>query len=155
MATARPDAAVGVLAGTARWRGNCGYRLSIPVRPQRGTGRPSGARRSPRGSQRQVSRRVRRLLDRRLLLGLARGGLLGPRALIGQLPAGILQVGADEPLELLQFGGVFLENVLGHGIKVTDAMDGLAGVFDYARVHEVERRKVGLHGIAADGVVVP
>ena len=56
----------------------------------------------------------------------------------------------DEPLELLQFGGVLLEDVLGHRIEFAGAVDGLAGVLDHAGVDEVERREVRLHGVALD-----
>ncbi len=46
------------------------------------------------------------LLDRGLLLGPARGGPLGLRALVGQLTARVLQMRAHEPLELLQLVGM-------------------------------------------------
>ena len=45
-------------------------------------------------------------------LALLAARLLGLRALVGQLTAGVLQVGADEPLELLQLAGVADEHVL-------------------------------------------
>lgn len=39
--------------------------------------------------------------------------LLGGGTVVHQLPAGVLQVGADEPLELLQLGCLADEEVLG------------------------------------------
>ena len=46
----RAGAAVGVLAGAVGGRRDRGHRLPIPVRPQRGTRRPAGARRRPGGA---------------------------------------------------------------------------------------------------------
>ena len=51
----------------------------------------------------------------------AGGGLLGLRALVGQLPAGVLQVRAHEPLELLQLAGVADEHVLRDQVEVVEA----------------------------------
>src|ERR1700738_4654464 len=94
-------------------------------------------------------------LDRRLLLGLTGGAALGPRTAVGQLTARVLQMGTDEPLELLQLSGVADEQVLRHQVEVLESADALAVVLDHAGVDQVECAQVRLHGVTADGVVVP
>src|SRR5689334_6314364 len=88
------------------------------------TNRPSRAA----ASSRRTPCRTPLLLDGRLLLGPARGGLLGLGAIVGQLAARVLQVGADEPLKLLQLGRMFDEHVLGDQVEIFEPVDRLASV---------------------------
>jgi hypothetical protein len=59
-----------------------------------------------------------------------------------------VQVGPDEPLELLELGGLADEDVLGDRVDLADLGDGLAVVLDDAGVDGVDRRQV-LERVAA------
>ena len=95
-----------------------GHRLPVPVRPQRGTRRPAGPRRRP-GEHRYY-------LTGAFFLALLAAPRSVRRTAVGQLPTGVLQVGAHEPLELLQLAGVADEDVLRHQVEILQAVDALA-----------------------------
>src|SRR5277367_2737680 len=81
--------------------------------------------------------------------------LLGPGAAGCERAVGVLQMGTDEPVELLQRAGMLDEHVLRDLIQLLSGLDSLALRFDDARVNNVQGSQV-LHGAGAtDGVVVP
>src|SRR5690242_9792062 len=110
-------------------------------------------------SDTRYNRTAVRLFPRRpasaLALGRLRRGLLRGRARVGQGSAGVFEVCAHEPLELLQLGGVVDQDVLGDRVELFGLVDGLAGVLDDAVVDQVERGQVRLHSVAAHRIVVP
>jgi hypothetical protein len=81
--------------------------------------------------------------------------LLSRRATVRQLPAGILQVRAHEPLELLQLADLADDQILRNEIEFVESVDGLAGVLHDSGVDEIERGQMRLHRIPAHRVVVP
>src|ERR1700677_4838937 len=84
-------------------------------------------------------------LARRARAGLPGGSLLGPGAAGGQRAVSVLQMGTDEPVELLQLTGMLDEHVLGDLIQFLGRLDSLPLRLDEARVHHIQGGQV-LHG---------
>jgi hypothetical protein len=74
---------------------------------------------------------------------------------VGQGAAGVLEVRADEPLELLELTGLSDEEVLGHGVDLAGLLDRLPEVGEDAGVDEVESGEVRRDRVASQAVVVP
>jgi len=74
---------------------------------------------------------------------------------MSQLAAGILQMSPHKPLELFQLGRLVDQNVLGDRVKLFSFLDGFTGVFDDTVVDQIEGGQMCLHGVAANGIVVP
>jgi hypothetical protein len=72
---------------------------------------------------------------------------------MGQVSAGVSQMRPDEPLELLQLRAVVDQDVLRDPIEFFGLVDCLADVLDDAVVHQIQRRKVRLDGVAANRIV--
>src|SRR5690606_41610766 len=87
--------------------------------------------------------------------GLARGALLGARALGGQVAARRLEVCTDEPVEELELVEVTDEEVVRDVVELLGRGRGLAVRGDDADVHLVERAEVRDRRRAAQRVVLP
>src|SRR5262249_15942276 len=88
-------------------------------------------------------------------LALARGRLLVADALGEQRARLVLEVRADEPVELFQLSGLPDEHVLGDRVGFLGLLDRLAVRLDDAAVDDVERGQMGVGVGPADRVVVP
>src|SRR5690242_16218593 len=88
-------------------------------------------------------------------LGALGGRLLGAGVCGGMRSVGSLEVGADEPVELLELAGLPDEHVLGHLVELLGGVDGPAVRLDDPGVHHVQSAEMLQGAGPADGVVVP